>query len=130
MSREPAILPRPAKISAHHYTDQAGRLADFTRIADIVIVAVGVPGIVTGDMVREGVIAIDVGINPVRDETTGKVHLVGDLEFPSVAARAEAISPVPGGVGPITDIWLLHNTVRAAAMAAHVERPRHFGMTP
>lgn len=94
------------------------------------IVAVRVPGIVTGDMVREGVIATDVGINPVRDETTGKVHLVGDLEFPSVAARAEAISPVPGGVGPITDIWLLHNTVRAAAMAAHVERPRHFGMTP
>jgi len=117
-------------ISAHHYTDQAGRLADFTRVADIVIVAVGVPGIVTGDMVSEGVIAIDVGINPVRDEATGTVHLVGDLDFPSVAARAEAISPVPGGVGPITDIWLLHNTVRAAAMAAHVERPRHFGMAP
>lgn len=117
-------------ISAHHYTDQAGRLPDFTRLADIVIVAVGVPGIVTGDMVREGVIAIDVGINPVRDDATGAVHLVGDLDFESVAARAEAISPVPGGVGPITDIWLLHNTVRAAAMAAHVERPRHFGMAP
>lgn len=117
-------------ISAHHYTDQAGRLPDFTRLADIVIVAVGVPGIVTGEMVREGVIAIDVGINPVRDEATGKVHLVGDLEFESVAERAEAISPVPGGVGPITDILLLHNTVRAAAMAAHVERPRHFGMAP
>lgn len=117
-------------ISAHHYTDQAGRLPDFTRLADIVIVAVGVPGIVTGDMVREGVIAIDVGINPVRDDATGRVHLVGDLEFESVAAIAEAISPVPGGVGPITDIWLLHNTVRAAAMEAHVERPRHFGMAP
>ncbi len=52
------------------------------------------------------------------------------LEFESVAARAEAISPVPGGVGPITDIWLLHNTVRAAAMAAHVERPSSFGMAP
>jgi methylenetetrahydrofolate dehydrogenase (NADP+)/methenyltetrahydrofolate cyclohydrolase len=117
-------------ISAHHYTHEAGRLADFTRIADIVIVAVGVAGLVTGDMVREGVIAIDVGINPVRDDVTGAVHLVGDLEFDSVAATAEAVSPVPGGVGPITDIWLLHNTVRAAAMAAHVQRPHHFGMTP
>ena len=75
-------------------------------------------------------IAVDVGINPVRDEASGKVHLVGDLEFGSVAAKAEAISPVPGGVGPITDIWLLHNTVRAAAMAAHVERPSSFGMAP
>jgi len=117
-------------ISAHHYTHQAGRLSDFTHLADIVIVAVGVAGIVTGDMVREGVIAIDVGINPVRDPATGTVHLVGDLEFDSVAAKAEAISPVPGGVGPITDVWLLHNTVRAAARAAHVERPRHFGMAP
>jgi len=94
------------------------------------IVACGVPGLVTGDMVREGVIAVDVGINPVRDETTGKIHLVGDLEFGSVAAKAEAISPVPGGVGPITDIWLLHNTVRAAAMAARVEPPTGFGMMP
>jgi methylenetetrahydrofolate dehydrogenase (NADP+)/methenyltetrahydrofolate cyclohydrolase len=110
-------------ISAHHYTDQAGRLADFTRIADILIVAVGRRGLITGDMVREGVIAIDVGINPVRDEATGRVRLVGDLDFESVAARAEAISPVPGGVGPMTDIWLLHNTVRAAAMRAHVPHP-------
>lgn len=117
-------------ISAHHYTHDAGRLSDFTRLADIVIVAVGVAGLVTGDMVRRGVIAIDVGINPVRDEATGTIHLVGDLDFESVKATAEAVSPVPGGVGPITDIWLLHNTVRAAAMASHVERPRHFGMTP
>jgi len=117
-------------VSAHHYTHEAGRLGSFTRLADIVIVAVGVAGLVTGDMVREGVIAIDVGINPVRDARTGKIHLVGDLEFESVAAVAEAISPVPGGVGPITDIWLLHNTVRAAAMGAHVERPPHFGMAP
>jgi len=117
-------------VSAHHYTHEAGRLSDFTRLADILIVACGVAGLVRGDMVSDGVIAVDVGINPVRDEATGKVHLVGDLEFESVAARAEAISPVPGGVGPITDIWLLHNTVRAAAMAAHVERPSSFGMAP
>jgi methylenetetrahydrofolate dehydrogenase (NADP+)/methenyltetrahydrofolate cyclohydrolase len=117
-------------VSTHHFTHQAGRLSDFTRVADILIVACGVAGLVSGDMVREGVIAVDVGINPVRDDVTGKVRLVGDLEFDSVAAQAEAISPVPGGVGPITDIWLLHNTVRAAAMAAHVERPFSFGIAP
>jgi len=113
-------------ISAHHHTSEAGRLADLTRIADVLVVAVGVPGLVKGDMVREGVIAVDVGINPVREE--GKVRLVGDLEFESVAERAEAVSPVPGGVGPITDIWLLHNTVRAATIAAGIgPRPDRFG---
>ena len=86
---------------------------------------------VRGDMVSDGVIAVDVGINPVRDEATGKVHLVGDLEFESVAARAEADLAGPGRrSGEFTDIWLLHNTVRAAAMAAHVERPSSFGMAP
>jgi methylenetetrahydrofolate dehydrogenase (NADP+)/methenyltetrahydrofolate cyclohydrolase len=65
-------------------------------------------------MVKEGVIAVDVGINPVEDPETGKVHLVGDLDFDSVAERAEAVTPVPGGVGPITDVWLLRNTVAAA----------------
>jgi methylenetetrahydrofolate dehydrogenase (NADP+)/methenyltetrahydrofolate cyclohydrolase len=60
------------------------------------------------------VIAIDVGINPVKDPESGKVRLIGDLDFDSVAARAEAISPVPGGVGPITDVWLLRNALEAA----------------
>ncbi len=101
-------------VSCHAYTSQAGRLAEHTRAADILVVAAGVPGIVTGDMVREGVIAVDVGINAVQDEATGRTRLVGDLDFPSVAARAEAVSPVPGGVGPITDVWLLRNTIAAA----------------
>ena len=69
-------------------------------------------------MVKEGVIAVDVGINPVRDEETGKVRLVGDLDFESVAEKAEAITPVPGGVGPITDVWLLRNTAEAASLQA------------
>ena len=69
-------------------------------------------------MVKEGVIAVDVGINPVRDEATGKVRLVGDLDFESVAERAEAVTPVPGGVGPITDVWLLRNTAEAATQQA------------
>jgi methylenetetrahydrofolate dehydrogenase (NADP+) / methenyltetrahydrofolate cyclohydrolase len=107
-------------ISAHAYTSQAGRLPDHTRRADILVVAAGVPGVVDGDMVKDGVIAIDVGINAVKDETTGKTRLVGDLDFESVAARAEALSPVPGGVGPITDVWLLRNTIEAARYRARL----------
>ena len=73
-------------------------------------------------MVKEGVIAVDVGINPVKDEETGKTRLVGDLDFASVATKAEAISPVPGGVGPITDVWLLRNTIEAARYRARLVR--------
>lgn len=112
-------------VSCHKATADAGRLAEFTRQADILIVAAGVPGCVTGDMVREGVIAVDVGINPAKDPETGKTRMVGDLDFASVAAVAEAITPVPGGVGPITDVWLLRNTV-AAAIASQTSLP----MTP
>jgi methylenetetrahydrofolate dehydrogenase (NADP+)/methenyltetrahydrofolate cyclohydrolase len=111
-------------VSCHAYTSQAGRLADHTRAADILVVAAGVPGIVTGEMVKPGVIAVDVGINAVRDEESGKTRLVGDLDLPSVAEKAEAVTPVPGGVGPITDVWLLRNTVEAAA------RQAPFGGTP
>ncbi len=105
-------------VSCHHFTAQAGRLEEHTRQADILVVAAGVAGFITGEMVKEGVIAVDVGINPVRDEETGKVRLVGDLDFESVAERAEAVTPVPGGVGPITDVWLLRNTAEAARIQA------------
>lgn len=105
-------------VSAHHFTSQAGRLPEHTQRADVLVVAVGVPHLVTGDMVKEGVIAVDVGINPVEDPETGKVRLVGDLDFESVAEKAEAVSPVPGGVGPITDVWLLRNTIEAARLQA------------
>ncbi len=64
-------------------------------------------------MVREGVIAVDVGIHPVQDPETGKARFVGDIDFDGVAAKAEAITPVPGGVGPITDVWLIGNAVSA-----------------
>ena len=107
-------------VSAHAYTSQAGRLPDHTRRADILVVAAGVPRVVDGEMVKEGVIAIDVGINAVLDEETGKTRLVGDLDFESVAAKAEAVSPVPGGVGPITDVWLLRNTIDAARYRARL----------
>ena len=105
-------------ISAHHFTAQAGRLEGHTREADILVVAAGVPRLLTGGMVKPGSIVIDVGINPERDETTGRVRMVGDVDFESVAAVASAISPVPGGVGPITDVFLLRNAVQAAALQA------------
>jgi len=102
-------------VSCDEYAAAAGRLAEFTRQADILIVAAGVPGLVTGDMVKDGVIAIDVGINAVAGES-GKVRLVGDVDFDSVAQRAEAITPVPGGVGPVTDVWLVRNAVLGAVI--------------
>jgi len=80
------------------------------READVLVAAVGRPGTVTGEMVREGAVVIDVGTNRTDD------GLVGDVDFESAAARARAITPVPGGVGPMTIAMLLSNTVRAARM--------------
>jgi methylenetetrahydrofolate dehydrogenase (NADP+)/methenyltetrahydrofolate cyclohydrolase len=71
-------------------------------------------------MVKPGAIVIDVGINPEQDPETGKVRMVGDVDFESVAEVAEAISPVPGGVGPITDVFLLRNAVHAARLQARL----------
>jgi methylenetetrahydrofolate dehydrogenase (NADP+) / methenyltetrahydrofolate cyclohydrolase len=104
-------------ISCDEHTHRAGLLYDYTARADILIVAAGVPGLVTGEHVKDGVIAIDVGINAIEDPIDGTVRLVGDLDFASVAAKAEAVSPVPGGVGPITDVWLLANTLWAATLS-------------
>jgi methylenetetrahydrofolate dehydrogenase (NADP+)/methenyltetrahydrofolate cyclohydrolase len=101
-------------ISCNHHTYDAGKLRDFTHQADVLIVAAGVPGLITSADVKPGVIVIDIGINPVKDETSGKTRLVGDVDYPSVIEVAAAVSPVPGGVGPITDVWLLRNTVLAA----------------
>jgi methylenetetrahydrofolate dehydrogenase (NADP+)/methenyltetrahydrofolate cyclohydrolase len=105
-------------ISAHHHTAAAGRLERHTLEADILVVAAGVPHLITGEMVKVGAIVIDVGINPLTDAETGKVRLVGDVDTESVGAVAEAVSPVPGGVGPITDVTLLANTVLAARLQA------------
>lgn len=113
-------------IACHSRTAAEGRLPEFTLQADILIVAAGVPRLVTGDMVREGVIAVDVGFHVVPDEETGKSRMVGDLDFEGVQAKAEAITPVPGGVGPITDVWLVGNSLVAAALGARIE-PR-FGL--
>ncbi len=108
-------------VVCHSHTAKAGLLETFTRQADILVVAAGSPGLIRGDAVKEGVVAIDVGINAVQDATSGEVLIGGDLDYPSVAEKAEAITPVPGGVGPITDVWLVGNALAAAAMASQVE---------
>jgi methylenetetrahydrofolate dehydrogenase (NADP+)/methenyltetrahydrofolate cyclohydrolase len=88
-----------------------------TRWADVLIVAVGKAGLIKAEHVNEHAVVIDVGINPVKDEG-GRMHLVGDVDYASVAPRVRAITPVPGGVGPVTDVWLLRNTVTAARLLA------------
>ena len=90
-------------------------LAKHTREADIVVVAAGRPGTLTGDMLKPGAVVIDVGVNRIPDPTRPKgFRLVGDADFDSCAAVASAITPVPGGVGPMTITMLLWNTLEAA----------------
>jgi methylenetetrahydrofolate dehydrogenase (NADP+)/methenyltetrahydrofolate cyclohydrolase len=90
-------------------------LAAIVRQGDIVIVAAGKPGAVTGEMLKPGCVVIDVGINRVPDPAApGGTRIVGDVDFPSASRVASAISPVPGGVGPMTIAMLMRNTLRAA----------------
>ncbi len=90
-------------------------LARFTREADVVVVATGRPGTLTGDMLRPGAVVIDVGVNRIADATRPKgFRLVGDADFESCSRVAGAITPVPGGVGPMTITMLLWNTLEAA----------------
>jgi methylenetetrahydrofolate dehydrogenase (NADP+)/methenyltetrahydrofolate cyclohydrolase len=96
-------------------------LAAKTRGADVVIAAVGVPELVTGEMLSEGVVVVDVGVNRVSADTEKGYELVGDVEFDSAREKASAITPVPGGVGPMTRAMLLWNTVKSAGDAAGVD---------
>lgn len=89
-------------------------LPEITRSADILVAAIGRPRAITADMVREGAVVVDVGVNQVEDAATGKPRLVGDVDFDAVAGKAVAITPVPGGTGPVTTAMLLTNTVIAA----------------
>lgn len=89
--------------------------ASLTRQADILVAAAGRPNTITADMVKDGAVVIDVGVNRVEDATRKKGYrLVGDVDFESVSQKASAITPVPGGVGPMTITMLLHNTVESA----------------
>ena len=94
-------------------------IAAHTRQADIIIAAAGRPNTVTADMVKDGVVVIDVGVNRVDAPSSKRgFKLVGDVDFDAVKEKASAISPVPGGVGPMTITMLMHNTIDAAKMSA------------
>ncbi len=95
-------------------------LAFHTKRADILIVAAGKPKAITADMVKDGVVVIDVGVNEIGKTPEGKRILAGDVDFDAVKEKAKAITPVPGGVGPMTITMLMLNTVRAAKIAAGI----------
>ena len=94
----------------HIATSEAGKLIEHTRGADILIVAVGKPNVVKGDWIKEGAIVIDVGINKVNDK------IAGDVEFEKASQKASYITPVPGGVGPLTTTILMRNLVEAVKL--------------
>jgi methylenetetrahydrofolate dehydrogenase (NADP+) / methenyltetrahydrofolate cyclohydrolase len=101
------LITRSATVTVCH--SKTVNLADCTRRADILVVAAGSAGLVTGDMIKPGAVVIDIGINRIAD---GKI--VGDVDFDSAKAKASYLTPVPGGVGPITVAMLIANTVAAA----------------
>jgi 5,10-methylene-tetrahydrofolate dehydrogenase/methenyl tetrahydrofolate cyclohydrolase len=101
----------------------AQNIARYTRDADVVIAAIGKAESITGDMLKPGCVVIDVGINRIADSSTHTgSRMVGDVHFPSASAVASAISPVPGGVGPMTIAMLMRNTLLAAERLT--ENPR------
>ncbi|UTF52401.1 bifunctional methylenetetrahydrofolate dehydrogenase/methenyltetrahydrofolate cyclohydrolase [Natronosalvus rutilus] len=102
----------------HSRTDD---LAAKTRTADVVVAAVGIPELIDGSMIAEGATVIDVGVNRVDADTEKGYELVGDVDFESAKERAGAITPVPGGVGPMTRAMLLYNTVKAASLQEGVD---------
>jgi methylenetetrahydrofolate dehydrogenase (NADP+)/methenyltetrahydrofolate cyclohydrolase len=113
-----ATLLLAANATVTHCHSRTRDLAATCRRADIIVAAVGVPELVTGDMVKEGVTVIDVGLNRTED------GLKGDVHFESVEPKARAITPVPGGVGQMTIAMLLQNTLTAARMQAGVAARR------
>ncbi|MBP9986758.1 MAG: bifunctional methylenetetrahydrofolate dehydrogenase/methenyltetrahydrofolate cyclohydrolase FolD [Bacteroidales bacterium] len=97
-------------------------IASYTRSADIIVAALGVPEFLKGDMVKDGAVIVDVGITRVPDETRPKGYrIVGDVAFDEVAPKASYITPVPGGVGPMTIVSLMKNTLQAAQWRKQAE---------
>ena len=89
-------------------------IGDYTRMADILVVAVGIHNLVTADMVKDGAVVIDVGMHRVKDDTRKLGYrLAGDVDYENVAPKCSLITPVPGGVGPMTIISLMKNTLKA-----------------
>lgn len=103
-----------ATVTMCHRFTPPEELARFCRTADIIVTATGVPGLIKADMIKEGAAVIDVGITRVTDSVTGKTKLVGDADFEEVRKVAGHITPVPGGVGPMTVAMLMKNTFIAA----------------
>jgi methylenetetrahydrofolate dehydrogenase (NADP+)/methenyltetrahydrofolate cyclohydrolase len=107
------LMQREATVSVCHVKTRD--LAQFTILADILIVAAGCPNLITGPMVKSGAVVIDVGINRLANG-----QLVGDCDFDAVRKRASMITPVPGGVGPMTVTMLLVNTINSAARSLNL----------
>ena len=97
-------------------------IIEFTKQADIVVAAIGKANFLTADMIKPGAVVIDVGINRIKDESTKSGYrLVGDVDYQNVAPKTSAITPVPGGVGPMTIAMLMQNTVKAASLIHNIE---------
>jgi methylenetetrahydrofolate dehydrogenase (NADP+) / methenyltetrahydrofolate cyclohydrolase len=110
------LLEANATVTVVHSRSQD--ITSIIRNADILVVAAGIPGLITADMVKPGSVVVDVGINRVTDSNSGKSRLVGDVEFAATANVAAYITPVPGGVGPMTVALLLENTFASYLKAA------------
>ncbi|MDV3129947.1 hypothetical protein M1247_33940 [Mycobacterium sp. 21AC1] len=109
-----AYARQAAVESVDEWASHTGRLSAHTRRADVLICAAGVPGLIQAEHVRAGAIVLDVGINLDVDPVSGATRIVGDVAFDAVLNRVRAITPVPGGIGPVTDVWLMRNVVAAA----------------
>ena len=116
-------------ISVDEWASRLGRLHEFTAQADVLVVAAGVAGLIDADHLKDGAIVLDVGINAVQDPGTGKIFMVGDVDTASARTVARAVTPVPGGIGPVTDVWLLRNTVAAAQNIAAATDQRRVALT-
>lgn len=121
------LLSRNCTVTVAH--SRTADLPQVCRQADIVVAAVGRPEMITGDWIKDGAVVIDVGINrvPAPERGEGKMRLTGDVDYESAKAKASAITPVPGGVGPMTIACLLRNTMVAAARRRGVEVPASIG---
>ena len=115
-----SLLSQPFKVGnatvtlCHSHTTN---LSSYTKLADIIISAVGKPSLIKNDMVKNGCIILDVGINRINDSSDKGYHIVGDVDFPGLVEKASYITPVPGGVGPMTISMLMHNTILAAELS-------------
>jgi methylenetetrahydrofolate dehydrogenase (NADP+)/methenyltetrahydrofolate cyclohydrolase len=107
-----------ATVTVVHTGTPQDRMIEHCRRADILIVAAGIPKYVKADWVKEGAVVIDVGVNRIGMSESGKAILAGDVDFEAVKEKASLITPVPGGVGPMTITMLMKNTVKAAKLAA------------